>query len=142
MVQECIEDNGVVSFQNDCRLSMREFLELLKCYLHSMFVLFEWKLAVQNSGVVHRLMCCPCAEQHFPVIFHFDRRNAASLDRVKFVKIVRYVGDYLLFYQTDKVRDEFALEKALNSFKEKDKNLAFTSEVPVEERLQPELYSN
>lgn len=134
-MEECIENNGLVAFQNECGLSMGVFLDLLMHYLQSLFVCFEGKTFVQRSGVCIGSCVAPILSDIY--LASVDRNITASLDKQVFFKVVRYVDDYLLLFTRKNQQDEkLALENALSVFKEKTANLVSTSEVPIGGQLQ------
>lgn len=66
-----------------------------------------------------------------------DSSIHAALDRDVFVKIVRYMDDYLVFYKTTSPQGEqLVLDDALKVFHAEAEQLVFTSEVPMEGQLQ------
>lgn len=50
-VEESIDCYGNIKFQSECGISVRDFLELLKLYLRSLFVCFQGHIYTQKAGI-------------------------------------------------------------------------------------------
>lgn len=93
-VRECIESNGVITFQNSAGLSVDNFLSLLEFYLRSTFVSFDTEMYLQKKGICIGSCVAPALCNIF--LSSIDRALASSLDNDLVLRIFRYVDDYLV----------------------------------------------
>lgn len=50
-VRDCIEDSGLVAFQNNCGVHVQGFLDLLRFYLQSTVFAFDGNMFRQRKGI-------------------------------------------------------------------------------------------
>lgn len=92
-VRELIEENGAVSFQNACGVSVDSFLQLLSVYLSSTFVEFADKLFVQKNRICIGSSVAPVLCHIF--LSKFDNALSSTFVDGRVVKVFRYV-DFLI----------------------------------------------
>lgn len=95
-VRECMKRNGEIGFQNASSVCIGGFLELLKFYLESTFILFNGKLYVQKKGICIGSSVAPVLCDIF--LAKCDRAISEKLDDGRVCKEFRYVDDFLVLF--------------------------------------------
>lgn len=104
-VQQCIDEYGVVSFQNEAGISC-QFLQVLQLYLNSTFITWDNQCFLQKSGVCIGSCIAPILSDLF--LSYLDRHISLQVQGTAVFKIFRYVDDFLIFI--DCSSDAFILE--------------------------------
>lgn len=127
-VQECIDTYGVVRFQNECGISVRSFLDLLRLYLQSLYVEFNGSIFVQNDGICIGSCLAPILSNLY--MAKGDRELQPRLQGYGVVACFRYVDDFLLCFPRSKCAN-IKPEVFVAMFKTTFRGLDFTYELPT-----------
>ncbi|XP_077498752.1 uncharacterized protein LOC144109846 [Amblyomma americanum] len=125
------DDNDEMAFVTRCGMSVENFLELVRFYLHSTFIGWQGKLFAQKSGVCIGSSVAPVLSDIF--LLYVDRDLEKNLSGLH-LKTVRYVDDYLIF--VERGRFPARMVDILKVFRECGSGLQFTFEAPVNDELQ------
>lgn len=132
-VQECIEWNGGVSFQNFAGVSVSNFLSLLEYYLKVTFIVFNDQPYLQRNGICIGSCLAPL------LVDIFLAKVGSSLSEVfsarEVLKVFRYV-DYLLVLLSLDASYQDSVTNILDDFNQLGRGLVFTHELPREGMLQ------
>lgn len=134
-VRESIEENGSITFQNQCGIHVDSFLELLKFYLSATAVSFNDTSYIQKKGICIGSCVAPVLCDIF--LAKCDRDIANTIAGAHVTRIFRYVDDYLVLLRERPVDNEIqTLCHIRSSFLEQAEGLKFTYESPENDTLQ------
>ncbi|CAN7980436.1 unnamed protein product [Ixodes pacificus] len=134
-VNDSVEANGAIAFQNNCGLPVESFLELLRFYLSCTVVTFNGKNYVQRKGICIGSCVAPVLCDIF--LSKCDRVIADNLPSGQVIRIFRFVDDYLVLLSN---RPEDSNTKAVHDFHatfvKHSQGLRFTHELPTNSVLE------
>lgn len=134
-VRSCIDENGVVDFQNTSGLTVDNFMKLLEFYLESTFVTFDNRFHVQRQGICIGSCVAPVLANIF--LASIDRDLVCYLDDKIVLRVFRYVDDYLVIFKKQPgLTHTVTVQETLSVFKRHGRGLTFTHELPEQDRLQ------
>lgn len=123
-----------MKFQNECGVDEGGFLELLRFYLSSTYVVFEGVKLLQKDGVCIGTSVAPVLSDLF--LAKCDRDIKSRLDE-GVLRVFRYVDDYLVLFRSQASSERAGfITKMFDIFKTSASGLTFTSENPVAGTLQ------
>lgn len=128
-VSECIERNDPLSFQNTAGISIDDFLRLLKFYLESTFITLDQRFFLQKAGIcigscVAPVLCDISLSQ-------IDQILHQHLPTDHVCKVFRYVDNFSIILTKDgSLNFENVVDNVLSIFRQHEKGLEFTSELP------------
>ncbi|CAN7992722.1 unnamed protein product [Ixodes hexagonus] len=127
-MRECIDRNGVIPLQNARGVGVDGFLELLKLYLKSTFVLFEGGYYLQNEGIYIGSSVAPILCDIYSAMC--DRAIVENLDGNSVSKVFRYVDDYLVVTKSSEgVLEDKVVKAVMEVFAKNCGGLTFTHEL-------------
>lgn len=126
-VRDCIENRGVVGFQNASGVGVDSFLELLRFYLQSTFILFDGVYYLQRQGICIGACVAPVLCDIF--LAKIDKTISENLDSSLVTKVFRYVDDYLVMINRPEGNSgDIVVNSVLDVFTRHSGGLKFTHE--------------
>ncbi|XP_037529250.1 uncharacterized protein LOC119406586 [Rhipicephalus sanguineus] len=134
VVKKCIEEHGVVRFQNTIGTSASRFEELLVLYLRSTAVEHNGQMYVQRNGICIGSHMAPVLSDL--LLAHYDGILDEKLQSAGWVQIFRYVDDFLVLFWAQPEETSCEVERILGMFRSRFPGLTFTRELPVEGKIR------
>lgn len=133
-IEEYIDEFGSVFFQNAAGVPVSSFLQLLSFYLRSTYIEYDGKPCLQSKGICIGSCIAPILSDLF--LCKLDNGVAACFDKMKVIRVFRFVDDFLFFVDCKvEVLESRALE-VQTIVKDNFKPLIFTHELPVNQTIQ------
>lgn len=133
-IEECIDQQGPIAFQNASGISVNGFIELLKLYLKSTFIVWDEKPYLQKDGICIGSCIAPILSDLF--LARLDRSFADIVKDTNVINIFRYVDDFLIVLNSNDSSFKDDVLNVLNLFRNHFSPLELTFELPENRVIQ------
>ncbi|XP_075526229.1 uncharacterized protein LOC142557916 [Dermacentor variabilis] len=131
----CIEERGIIAFQNAAGVTLEDFLTLLEAYLNSTFISFDKQLFLQKRGICIGSCIAPLlCNIFFSSVDQLLEEAFKQDSTLNILKVFRYMDDFLILF--NRQGSLKCCDDILNIFRDNGKGLLFTHEVPQRNTLQ------